>query len=196
MSTLTSNRAGIPLASYHKDGLMDIFIGLGILFAGLFLWTGMVWMAAIFVPIFLPSFQAARKRFVERRIGDLGVDSQQQAQSQKMMFSIILLLGVLMLAGVGMFFTFGLLSGPVSEWLRQYFLLAIGLIFAGVWIFAGAMLKINRFYLYAFLTFAALAIAQFTALPFWLGLIILGGAVALVGLLVLIRFLQQHPLVE
>ena len=123
-------------------------------------------------------------------------NSKQQVQNQKVLLYATLLLGILLLGGIGVFFVFDLLSGPVSEWIRQYFLLAIGMIFASVWTFAGAMLRIQRFYLYAVFTLLALAAAQFTALPFWLALATLGGMVAFVGLLVLIRFLQQHPIKE
>jgi uncharacterized membrane protein len=196
MSTLTSNKNENRYALFHKDGLLDVFIGFGIFFAGLFLWTEMVWMAAIFVPIFLPAFQAARNRFLHPRLGNLDHDPRFQAQAQKILFSVTLLLGILLLAGVGMFFAFGEMSGPVNDWLRQYFLLVIGFIFAGVWVFAAALLKIVRFYLYAVFTLVSLGAAQITTLPFWLALSILGGLIALVGSLFLIRFVQQYPNLE
>ena len=50
MSTMTSNKIDNRLSAYHQDGLLDLFIGFAILFAGLFLWTEMVWMAGIFIP--------------------------------------------------------------------------------------------------------------------------------------------------
>lgn len=193
MSTLTSNKIENRISTYHNDGLMDLFIGFAIFFAGLFLWTEMVWMAAIFIPVFLPSFQAARKRFLEPRIGKLPQSSQQQAQNQKALHWVTLLLGVLFLAGIGMFFAYGVMSGPLNDWLRNYFLLVIGAIFASVWLFAAAMLKINRFYLYGAFTFSTLAAAQFTLLPFWVALAILGGLIILVGTIILIRFMLQHP---
>ena len=147
MSTITSDKIDNQLTSYYKDGLMDIFIGLAIFFTGLFLWTEMVWMAGIFIPILLPSFQAARKRFLEPRIGKLPHHSQQQVQNQKIFLMIALLLGVLFLAGIGMFYAYGELSGPLNDWLRPNFLLVLGIIFSSVWLLAASMLKINRFYL-------------------------------------------------
>jgi hypothetical protein len=143
--------------------------------------------------VLTPSFQAARKRFLEPRIGELPQSSQQQAQNQKVVLWITLLLGVLFLAGIGMFFAYGVMSGPLNDWLRNYFLLVIGVVFASMWLFAAAMLKINRFYLYGAFTFVTLAAAQFTALPFWIALAILGGLIILVGTIILIRFMQQNP---
>jgi hypothetical protein len=193
MSSITSNEIDNQLASNQKDGLMDIFIGFAIFFAGLFLWADMVWMAGIFAPIFLPSFQAARKRFLERRIGELPHDSHRQAQAQKVLFTITLLLGVLFLAGVGMFYAYDWISGPVNDWLRHNFLLVLGLVFGGVWIFAALMLKTPRFHLYSAFTIAALTAAQFTMLALWLSIVILGGSIILGGTILLIRFVQQHP---
>lgn len=196
MSTLITNNTDNRIFSHYDDGLMDLFIGFAIFFAGLFLWTEMVWMAAIFIPVFLPSFQAARKRFLEPRIGELPQSSQQQAQNQKILLSVTLLLGVLLLGGIGMFFAFGFMTGSFNDWLRQYFLLILGSVFASVWLFAAAMLKIKRFYLYAVFTFATLAAAQFTALPFWIVLAILGGLIVLSGIIILIRFIQQNPIID
>jgi hypothetical protein len=193
MSTITSNKIDNRFASYHKDGLMDLFIGFGIFFAGLFLWVGMVWMAGIFIPVLLPSFQAARKRFLEPRIGKLPPSTEQQAQTQKVVLLTTLLLGVLFLAGIGMFYAYGELSGPLNDWLRPNFLLVLGIIFACVWLLAAAMLKVNRFYLYAAFTFVSLALAQFMALPFWIALTILGGLIILSGTIILIRFIREHP---
>ena len=193
MSTMSLNNSK-PLATQPNDGLMDLFIGFAIFFAGLFLWTEMVWMAGIFIPVFLPSFQSARRRFLEPRVGKLPKDSQQQTQNQKVLFSVTLLLGLLFLAGIALFFAYDALSGPLNEWLRQYFLFVLGIIFGSVWFFAASMLKINRFYLYAVFTFTSLAIAQFTRMPFWIALAILGGLIILSGTIVLIRFMQQHPI--
>jgi hypothetical protein len=179
---------------YHEDGLLDIFIGLGIFFAGLFLWGEMVWMVAIFIPIFMPTFQSARKRFLQPRVGKLDHDPKLQAQSQKILLYSTLLLGVLALAGVGMFFAFGILSGKVNDLIRGYILIILGALFASVWVFAAVMLKLPRFYLYALLTFVPLAAAQYTSLPFWAALSLTGGLVTLIGFVVFIRFLQEHPL--
>ena len=196
MSATISNKIDKRIAAYHQDGLLDIFIGFAIFFAGLFLWTEMVWMAGIFIPVLMPSFQAARKRFLQPRIGDLPASSHQQAQAQKVLLLTSLLFGVLFLVGIGIFFAFGVMSGPLNDWLRNYFLLVIGIIFAGAWLFAAAMLKISRFYLYAIFTFAALAMAQYSVFQFWIALVILGGLIILSGAFILLRFLQQHPITK
>ena len=195
MVTMSRNKEH-RYAPYHKDGLVDIFIGLGIIFAGLFLWKDLVWLAAISIPVFWPSFQAARVRLLQSRIGKLEYNSQQEAQAQKFVFSATLVLGLLFLAGIGMFFAFDFMSGMLNDLLRRYFLVVLGMIFGSVWVLAGAMLKIARFHLHGVFTFAVLCIAQFAALPFWLALIAVGGLIMFSGFLILIRFLRENPKIE
>jgi uncharacterized membrane protein YqgA involved in biofilm formation len=180
----------------HNDGLVDIFVGFSILVGGLYIWADMVWMAGVFIPVFLPGWKAARQRLNRRRGGELVQDSFVQAQSQKVFLYITLLMGVLLLGGLGLFFAFAFMSGTAVEWLRSYFLLILGAIFASVWGIAALMLRANRFFLYALFTFLPLAIAQYTTLPFWAALTITGGLVLLFGLGVYLNFLQEHPIIE
>jgi hypothetical protein len=178
----------------YRDGMVDIFIGLGILFAGLFLVSDMPWMAGIFIPLFLPSWKAARERLHRRRSLLLENDPFSRAQGQKVLLSITLLIGTLVLVGIGALLAPGLLSVPAMEWLRAYFLVGLGGIFAIVWAIAALVLKVSRFNLYAIFTFVLLAMAQFTNLPFWASLAIAGGSIMLAGMVVLLRFIQEHPL--
>jgi hypothetical protein len=41
-----------------------------------------------------------------------------------------------------------------------------------------------------------LAAAQFSPLPFWIAMVILGVLIILSGTIILIRFMQQHPIEE
>lgn len=179
-----------PFSSFSEDGMVDIFIGLGIFFAGCFLWAEMVWMIAILIPAFLPSFQSIRKRFLEPRIGNLVSNINQYVINQKITLYVSLIMGILVLIGFWVFFTFELGSFPV---IRQNILLVLGMIFAGLWIFAGTMLKILRFFLYAALTLVVMVAAQYEIIPFWVTFVILGWGIAIAGLLVLIKFLKQYP---
>ena len=179
-----------PYSSFSEDGMVDIFIGLGIFFAGFFLWAEMVWMIAILIPAFLPSFQSIRKRFLESRVGNLVSNTNQYVINQKITLYVSLITGILVLIGFWVFFMFELASFPV---IRQNILLVLGMIFAGLWIFAGEMLKIGRFLLYAAITLVVMVAAQFEIIPFWVTFVILGGVIAFAGLLVLIKFLKQYP---
>ena len=195
MSTISAKEINNPYNAYYRDGLIDVFVGGALIFIGLFIWVDLIWMGAIFIPVFLPSFRAARNRFLAPRLGDLSDEDLLPVQSQKVMFTVTLLLGLLMLAGVGTFFLFNA-SEAFSTWMQSYFLLILGGISAGMWLFAGVMLKLKHFYLHAGVTFAVFCAVQWTALPFEAAFLILGGVVALVGLLIVIHFMQDHPIVQ
>ena len=195
MSTISTKEINSCYDSYYKDGLIDVFLGLALMFAGLFLWADKIWMGAIFVPAFTPAFQATRKRFLHSRLGNLNDEPQLQAPNQKVLLSVTLLLGLLMLVGTGTFFLFNF-SGAFSEWMQSYFLLIFGGVCASMWVFAAVMLKLKHFYLNAVVTFTVFSATQLTALPFGAAFLILGGVVTLVGLFILIRFIQDHPIAD
>jgi hypothetical protein len=178
---------------YHRDGLLDIFIGLAILFSSQLIRTDLVWMIGVYFPIFLPSWNSARKRLLYGRVGALDFDPLLHSKRDKGKKQINFLLGGLLLAGLGLFIALTLLSGLTNEWLRSTIPLILGGVFACIWIFVSRVLRLPRFYLYAFFTFASFAACQAGIVPFWGALAIIGGSVTIGGLILLSRFLQIHP---
>jgi hypothetical protein len=193
MSTLSSSKIEAKFAGFHEDGLVDIFIGIGVILAGLFLLTEMVWMAAIFIPTCLPSFRTARKRILESRLESGIPSAQKQMMNQKYMFLITILLGVMVLAGSVMGLSIGLLSNHFQDWFQHNFLLILGMVFAIVWIIAGALLSVKRFYRYSGISFLTLFLTQLMGLPFWFALAVIGVLISCNGLFLLIRFLRHYP---
>jgi hypothetical protein len=181
---------------YHQDGWQDLFIGLAILMAGAFIIGDLSWMPAIFIPVLLPAGQNARKRFLDRRLDLQDLPIRQASDGQKAIYSTTIVLGLLVLAGVGAFFIFAQTSSQALTWMRQYFMLVLGTLFGSVWLYFAYLLRLPRFGLYGLLTFILLAGVQYTGLSFGLALIALGAAIALVGLFILIRFMQQHPVLN
>ena len=177
----------------NQDGLPDIFVGLGVFFAGIFLKTELFWMAAIFIPTLMPSFQAARKRFLSSRTDKLDQNHTQTAKANNLKFAVTILLGLIFLTGSILFLSFSFLSNPVIIFLREYFLLMIGLIFSSIWILASMLLKIWRFTIYAGFTLFFMYLAQISIMPFWLSLVAQGVLIGLVGMWTLIMFIQRHP---
>jgi len=196
MLSTQSERMDPRYFAYHRDGWQDLFIGLGILMAGAFVFGDLAWMPAIFIPILLPPWQAARKRFLDHRLDPHEIPPGQGAMGQKAILTTSILLGLLVLAGVGAFYLFAQASNPALAWMRQYFMLVLGCLFGGVWLLFAWLLHLPRFGLYALLTFGLLAAVQYTGLHFGLALIALGAAILLTGLFVLVRFMQEHPVLE
>jgi hypothetical protein len=196
MLSTKSERMDPRYFTYHRDGWQDLFIGMGNLMAGDFVFGDLAWMPAIFIPVLLPSWQAARKRFLDRRLDPQELPLDTGARDQKAILTTSVLLGLLVLAGLGAFYLFTKDSNPAIAWMRQYFMLMLGSLFGGVWLLFAWLLRLPRFGLYGLLTFGLLAAVQYTGFHFGVALIALGGAIILIGLFVLLRFMREYPVLE
>lgn len=196
MLSTQSERMDPRYTAYHRDGWQDLFIGMGILMAGAFVFGDLAWMPAIFIPVLLLPMQAARKRFLDRRLDPDELSPDQGAMGQQVILTTSLLLGLLVLAGLGAFYLFTRASDPTLAWMRQYFMLVLGVLFGSVWVLFAWLLRLPRFGFYGLLTCALLVGVQYTGLHFGLALIALGATILVTGLFILLRFIQEHPVLE
>ena len=51
---------------FYKDGLLDLFIGIGLALAGAWMFTERVWMMGVYPAIMLPVWQETRKKTLAR----------------------------------------------------------------------------------------------------------------------------------
>jgi hypothetical protein len=190
---LSENEPGRKYFFYHKDGLLDIFIGLGILMAGLSLWADMVWMAGAWVAIFLPMWISARRSITYRRAADKDILPE---QNNRYPLVIAVLVGLVLVGGlVGVIFALDSANLPsIRVWLSVYIHLAVGLGMAFFLMITAAIMRIPRFVLYAGLAVAVFFVGQWLGWVFWIGMSVSGGLMALLGMGVLLRFILQHPL--
>jgi MFS family permease len=195
MTTTTEDELSRKYFFYHQDGLLDIFIGLGILMAGLSFWAGMFWMAGAWVAILMPTWIAARKSITYRRAVD---EDPQLEQNNRYPLVMAVLVGlVLMGVLVGVVFTLGSENLPsLRTWLSSYIHLVIGLGIALFLMITAAVMRIPRFTIYAGLVAAVFAAGQWLGWVFWMSMSLSGGLMALLGIAVLIRFILQHPLIS
>lgn len=198
---MTSNHALEALerdayrASY-SDGIVDVFVGLSLV------WIGAAWiwlpdfagLAGVLPAVFVTPLLAARKRFVESRVGYVKwSDNRRHWEHRNLLAG--LLAGVLLLAGgIATFFA---VSGPggfdfmdaVGPGLLAFLLalMAIGLAF---------MMDAPRMFAYAAALVVAGAIAAWAdANPGW-PLLATGGFVTAVGAAMLLKMLRTSPAVE
>lgn len=181
---------------YHRDGWQDLFIGLGVVMAGTFILGDLPWMAAIFIPILLPPWQAARKRFLERRLGVLEPASPQAARGLKAVLSTSLILGLLVMGVAVAFYLTTHTSSQALGWMRQYFIVLLGALFGALWLYFAFALRLPRFTIYGLLTIGLFCAVQYTGLSFGLALISLGAAIVIIGLFILTRFISKHPVLD
>ena len=176
---------------YHKDGLLDIFIGLGILMAGASLWVGMFWLAGSWVAIFLPLWIAARKS-ITFRYGDAG--EIVSGRNVKLGLSMATLCGVLLLcAMVGLMSSWGFEKlEPFRSFVDAYIDQMIGFGLALLLVVTAVFMHIPRYWLHAVLTVAVFFTGQAFGWAFWISMTLTGGLIGLVGLIVLGYYLREH----
>ena len=179
---------------YHKDGILDILIGLCVIGFGLNMLTDssalliLSWMPIIFyVPL--------KNRITVPRFGYVRFDSD---RSRSVRASMGILSGVLMLGlFIGIYvFTVGDKIPPAFEViLQKYHMLVLGGLASLALVGAAAVTGLKRLYVYAALTLTIIIVGiEFgISTPFYV--IAIGAIMLLIGLWLLIRFLRNHPVI-
>ncbi len=178
---------------YHEDGLIDIFIGLVALTFGLEMLTDAVYMAGILPAILVPVWIAARKAITLPRMGDANPVSAQTIASRRLM--LMLFFGFTAFAGVAVFFFFNAegLPAQASALLDEYFMVGFGIGGAVVLGVVGSVLNAPRLYGYAALSVVLFTVGYQLQTPLPWATVLLGALILISGLLVLVRFIQNHP---
>jgi hypothetical protein len=185
---------------YLHDGLQDILVGLSLLFAGFYLSTDLsAALVAIWVVLWLPLWRSARKAIVAPRVHDTDVSPEQTARARRAgVFLIVIVAGSTLLAVVA---GIGVLVGKETvlipewsiSWLRQYLILALGLLAAVTLGVAAWLSGLNRLYAYAVVTLAVFSAGYLIDAPIPLAAAVIGGVVTLWGLVMLTRFVRRYP---
>lgn len=177
-----------------QDGLGDISAGAIILGFGIGLLTGMIWLSGVWIPLLVPIWQDAKKRLARRR--GISAETPAQIHHAKTKLAMLFAVGTLtLLLGLVFFMIFSqksLLPG-LRIWLQEYFELALGGLAALLFAIFGAINRTGRFFLYALLAMAIFTAGYLFQISPGISMTMLGGLVFLAGLIVLIRFLREHP---
>ncbi|MBU0493873.1 MAG: hypothetical protein KKA73_28255 [Chloroflexi bacterium] len=180
--------------SYHQDGLLDIFVGFVIVLFGSGLGSGKPWHMVVFYPVFMLMWAGAKKAVTIPRMGYVKFGPVRVAAAQKA--GVILGLALLLTVLPGSLLAFGYISLPPEwlAWLAEYFLLALGVVGAGLFGLAAFLLGIRRLYAYAVLTLT-ISVVGYLLMPSEPALFVMlaGGVILLVGLVLLVRFMRQYP---
>lgn len=189
MSTKHNPTSTQHFAAYHRDGLIDIFFGLFLLFAGAALWTELTFMAGIWAAILVPLWISARSSITRRRVRQ---PAAPKGPSGMFMISMMGLftLGVLAI----LVFTVGLSNLPeLRDFLASYIHLTIGGAIAVVLLFLAAGLSTPRLVLHALACVAVFIIGETLTWPFFISMSVVGAVTFAGGSIVLAKFLREHP---
>jgi hypothetical protein len=181
-----------------RDGLGDIMTGIIILSFGMGVVTEMFWISPVWVPIFIPIWGKLKKRLHAGRLSSDEISPSKMGGASSRQLMVVGLGGVTLLVGL-VFFTL-MLGGSdlywLKSWLSTYFELVLGVIAAILLAAIGVINRAGRFYLYALLALVLLSAGYLVDIHFGISLILLGGLILASGLVVLYRYINDHPVIN
>jgi hypothetical protein len=196
MAKMANTHGEINFADTHKDGLLDIFIGLCILLVGLFLLTELVYLAGVIPAIFLPLWQPVRKKTLMRLGLEDIPDSQKSKKRLMLLFSLFL--GVLTFSAVlGLYLavSFDALPPRWVGWIGENFIFALFVLGAAMMAFSAWLTGVRRLFFYSALLLLFVIAAEALGVSLALALIALGVVILMCGLWLYGSFLRRYPAV-
>jgi hypothetical protein len=189
--------------AYNDDGLLDIVIGLVILFACATWLTELYWMVGTLAFVFFLVWQSAKQIITAPRVRGMQFTPEKARQLEGFWRGMIVFLTITMVMGL-IFFAIAVLAGPWvrqtgSElpawinWFSENVAILLGLtasLFLGLLAYFGGL---PRFYGYALLTLAIVAGSYLLDISALFFVALLGAIMLLVGLGLLVQFMRAHP---
>ena len=175
--------------SQHRDGLLDIFVGVGLLAIGISWLTDYAWTGAIVPALLVPLWRPLRSRITEPRGGRVEFGTERRRLERRKM-ALLFAGGVLtMLLAVAVFFW---VDKRPFAWADYIAALPGVLLAAGAALVAG-LFSVRRFLIYAMVLLVAGRTAVAIDVPPGQYMAEVGGFIIVVGLFLLVRFVRSNP---
>jgi len=186
---------------YYNDGLLDIFIGVGIFTIGIAILLDISYVFIAILPaILIPVWRDAKKKYTAPRMKTIHfTEADRVARKTTALLTGLLLAGMLIfLVSVTAALFWSQATGLLPFWLRtfvkEYFWLLLSSLGALILCGIALLYKLKRYFVYAALTLAIFTITNALIAPFWLMIALTGITIALIGLVALLRFVQDYPI--
>ena len=182
--------------TYHKDGILDIYLGMGIMsVSSVFFFEYFYSMSGIIaiLPIF---YAASKKQFTIPRLGYVKFSSSTKGRARNSL-TLALLLGS-MSAIAGLFAFYSVISSGYSwiEPLIANWRITIASILLVVFSLFGYVSDLRRMYYYGLVSFIVFIAGIFLPIPGYLLILTVGGIISINGIVLLYRFTQEYPLTK
>ena len=194
MTEILKDQTKLGYAEYHKDGLVDILLGLSAMLSGVIIFTDLVFMIGILPATLIPTWMAARKVTLKR----LGVEELPVGQHKRsrLMILVGLFIGVLSftaLVGLYVALTFENLPAEVISWIGSNIIYVLGALIVGLLVISGMLSGIKRLYGYAALLVLSFLVGRLVGVGLPIILIVYGLIVSALGLWTFVRFTREYP---
>lgn len=182
--------------SYHKDGLVDIFLGIGLIVIGIILHPilgeNVPTVAMVMLMLFVFIYAALKREITIPRIGYVEFALKRRTRFALLILIIVLITNVPLLLIIML--TVGQQISPVIfNFVASYLLVIFGFFGTGLFVLIGILSEISRFFGYAVVTLILFIISHFLFLHFALPLIGVGVIITIVGIFQLGWFLRKYP---
>jgi hypothetical protein len=178
--------------SYHQDGLWDIFLSIFFLGTGIFMFFNTIYLMGGLIAALLPGAIIIKRSFATARLGYVKFAPKRQAQEKKSRAKLTIILTFTAILGLVNFMAF---FGK-AEWqtfIRNLGIIPFGFVLSLVLGAVGLFFEMKRFVVYAVLILAVFIAGHLTKSDPPALFILLGIIFLVVGLVMLIRFLQKYP---
>jgi MFS family permease len=179
----------------YGDGLLDIGIGLGLLFLGFVMIFGLGVLAAIFMAVLFPIVKSAKRSITVPRMHHLDFMSEPEAEPRLHRIKAVVAVSMIVLLSLGVlaFLMSRMIPARISTGLRDNAIIIFGVMLAALFVFIAWGTVTKRLRVYAAITILALVCGYwFDLSPTWY-FMILGAVIAIWGGTVLSRFLRMYP---
>jgi len=179
----------------YADGLLDIGIGLGLLFLGLTTLVGLGALAGVYLAVLVPIVRAAKRSVTVPRMHHLDFMPEPGAESRSRRLQAVLVasMAVLIALGVLALFMSRMIPAHISSWLRSNAIVIFGALLAALFILIGWGTSTRRARRYAFVTIIALVLGYWFDLnPVWY-FVLIGAVVLSWGSVTLNHFVRDFP---
>ena len=182
----------------YSDGLLDIAVGLCILFTGFVFQSDYPYLWIVFAVIDLLIWRIAKKYITFPRTGRANFSPGRTRRTSVLVgfafFSLVsfIVMGIMLVV----LYRGGENSASTNVLMLNEFQLVIGIFTVLLLGFPVVLLGVNRFLLYAGLALAALLVSQFQHVSLWSVFLYLGGSITIVGIWTLSVFLVKIRIVN
>lgn len=176
---------------YFEDGIWDIMIGFIFLLVGVAVWYDMNLISlAPLLLVFSPAL--IKKKVTLPRTGHIRIKKQRKTLVSVTFFALVFLLeGGILYLGV-----LNPSSNSQVQFFTQNLLLLSGVMIAITLVFIAWYMDFQRLYAYAALTVLVFAVMRWWGHLAGISLTLTGLLILMIGLLVLNKFIKNHPVIE